>query len=94
MSGSKGPKVSPTRHHLVILSMQTLPGKSPVKAMSESSIVLCIASITRLRPFKASSPWPSPALKDGCTNVTWESFISLKVSLSAWKRSGKILKEK
>jgi len=47
MSGSSEPKVSPTRQQLVILSMQILHGRSPAKVVSESLIVLRIASTTR-----------------------------------------------
>jgi hypothetical protein len=47
MSGSKGPKVLPIWQNLVIVSMQTLPGSSLAKAVSESIIVVSVASTTR-----------------------------------------------
>ena len=86
--------MEPIRQKLAILYMQNLPGRSPAKAISKSLIVLSIASTTRLLPYKASTPSTSPAMRDGCTNLTRESFISLKVSFNARKRSGKKLRKK
>jgi hypothetical protein len=86
--------VEPIRQKLAILFMQILNARSPAKVVSKSLIVLSIASTTRLLPFKASTPSTSPAMRDGCTNLTQASFIFLKVSLNAVKRSGKKLRKK
>ena len=77
-------------HQRDILFIETLLSKLTAKVVSESLIVISIASNSRLRPCKAHSLWFSPAMRDGCTKLQVETLSILNHLMSTAKTSGKL----
>jgi hypothetical protein len=76
-------------HNRDMKFVKTLLSKLTAKVVSESSIVISIASSSRLRPSKANSLWSSPAMRDGCTELLVENFSILNHLMGTWQTSGK-----